>query len=58
MAKIKLLFSIRKLFIKLCRKLGFEIIDQAQFRSPTLEKDLASGKIDKKTLKISHFLTH
>ena len=30
----------KRLFIKICRILGFEIIDQAQFRSPTLEKDL------------------
>ena len=30
----------KRLFIKVCRILGFEIIDQAQFRSPTLEKDL------------------
>ena len=31
---------LKKLFIKLCRILGFEIIDQATFRSPTLGKDL------------------
>ena len=31
---------LKKLFIKLCRLLGFEIIDQANFRSPTLEKNL------------------
>ena len=31
---------LKKLFIKLCRILGFEIIDQASFRSPTLGKDL------------------
>ncbi len=30
----------KKLFIKLCRILGFEIIDQANFRSPTLNKNL------------------
>ena len=30
----------KKLFIKLCRKFGFEIIDQANFRSPTLDKNL------------------
>ncbi len=30
----------KRLFIKICRLLGFEIIDQAQFRSPTLNKDL------------------
>ena len=31
---------LKKLFIKLCRILGFEIIDQANFRSPTLNKNL------------------
>ena len=31
---------LKKLFIKLCRLLGFEIIDQANFISPTLEKNL------------------
>jgi hypothetical protein len=30
----------KKLFIKLCRLLGFEIIDQSNFSSPTLGKDL------------------
>ncbi len=30
----------KKIFIKLCRMLGFEIIDQANFSSPTLDKDL------------------
>jgi hypothetical protein len=30
----------KKLFIKLCRLLGFEIIDQSNFHSPTLNKDL------------------
>ena len=32
--------SIKKLFIKLSRKLGYEIIDQNNFVSPTLNKDL------------------
>jgi hypothetical protein len=31
---------LKKLFIKLCRLLGFEIIDQSNFSSPTLGKDL------------------
>ena len=31
---------IKKLFIKLCRVLGFEIIDQASFQSPSLGKNL------------------
>ena len=31
---------LKKIFIKLCRILGFEIIDQANFRSPTLKKSL------------------
>ena len=31
---------IKKLFIRLCRIFGFEIIDQANFRSPTLKKNL------------------
>ncbi len=31
---------LKKIFIKLCRLLGFEIIDQSNFTSPTLNKDL------------------
>ena len=31
---------LKKLFIKLCRLLGFEIIDQSNFSSPTLGKRL------------------
>ena len=31
---------LKKLFIKLCRLFGFEIIDQSNFCSPTLNKDL------------------
>ena len=31
---------LKKLFIKICRLLGFEIIDQSNFTSPTLDKDL------------------
>ena len=31
---------LKKLFIKLCRLLGFEIIDQSDFSSPTLKKNL------------------
>ena len=31
---------LKKLFIKLCRLLGFEIIDQSNFNSPTLQKSL------------------
>ena len=31
---------LKKLFIKLCRIFGYEIIDQANFRSPTLNKSL------------------
>ena len=30
----------KKIFIKICRKLGYEIIDQNNFVSPTLEKEL------------------
>ena len=30
----------KRLFIKLCRLIGFEIIDQAKLTSPTLEKNL------------------
>ena len=37
---IKKINFFKKLFIKLCRVLGFEIIDQANFRSPTLGKNL------------------
>ena len=31
---------LKKFFIKLCRIFGYEIIDQANFRSPTLKKSL------------------
>ena len=31
---------IKKIFIKLCRLLGFEIIDQSNFTVPTINKDL------------------
>ena len=31
---------MKKLFIKLAKILGFEIIDQNQFYSPTLDKEL------------------
>ena len=31
---------MKKLFIKICKKLGFEIIDQNRFISPTLNKEL------------------
>ena len=31
---------IKKLFIKLCKIMGYEIIDQNKFVSPTLEKNL------------------
>ena len=31
---------MKKLFIKLCKLLGFEIIDQSNFLSPTLDKEL------------------
>ena len=31
---------LKKIFIKLCRLLGFEIIDQSNFSSPTLNKRL------------------
>ena len=31
---------LKKLFVKIIKSLGFEIIDQNQFRSPTLNKDL------------------
>ena len=30
----------KKIFIKICRLLGFEIIDQSNFTSPTLQKSL------------------
>ena len=29
----------KKLFIKICRLLGFEIIDQSNFKSPTSNKN-------------------
>ena len=31
---------MKKLFIKICKLLGFEILDQNNFYSPTLEKSL------------------
>ncbi len=33
-------YFLKKIFIKLCRLFGFEIIDQSNFNSPTLNKDL------------------
>ena len=32
---------LKKLFIKFCRFMGFEIIDQSNFSSPTLKKNLS-----------------
>jgi len=31
---------MKKIFIKICKLLGFEILDQNKFSSPTLEKEL------------------
>ena len=31
---------LKKIFVKLIKALGFEIIDQNQFKSPTLDKEL------------------
>ena len=31
---------LKRVFIKFCRLVGFEIIDQSSFSSPTLNKDL------------------
>ena len=31
---------MKKIFVKLCKLLGFEIIDQSRFISPTLNKEL------------------
>ena len=31
---------MKKIFIKICKLLGFEIIDQNKFSSPTLNKEL------------------
>ena len=31
---------IKKLFIKLSKVLGYELIDQSDFKSPTLQKEL------------------
>ena len=31
---------LKKLFVKIIKSFGFEIIDQNEFRSPTLKKDL------------------
>ena len=31
---------LKKIFIKICRLLGYEIIDQSNFNSPTLNSDL------------------
>ena len=46
---------IKKIFIKICRIFGFEIIDQATFKSPTLGKDLNEtlSVPGKKSIKIS-----
>ena len=46
---------IKKIFIKICRIFGFEIIDQATYKSPTLGKDLNETLSipGKKSIKIS-----
>ena len=31
---------LKRIFIKICRLIGFEIIDQSNFSSPTLQKNL------------------
>ena len=31
---------LSKIFVKLCRLFGFEIIDQSNFYAPTLEKEI------------------
>ena len=36
--------SLKKIFIKISRLLGFEIIDQNSFVSPTLNKELNENK--------------
>ena len=43
---------LKKFFIKICRLLDFEIIDQNQFTSPTLDKSLNENlsKINKKSI--------
>ena len=38
--KIKKKGFIKKLFVKLCRVLGYEIIDQSNFFVPTQKKEL------------------
>ena len=44
---------LKKFLIKICRLLDFEIIDQNQFTSPTLDKSLTENlsSINKKFLK-------
>ena len=32
---------LKKIFIKICRIMGFEIIDQSSFSSPTINKSLS-----------------
>ena len=61
---------LKKIFIKICRIMGFEIIDQSSFSSPTLNRSLNEtlsiqgkksitiplGQIDVKNLnKMSHY---
>ena len=43
---------MKKLFIKLCKLLGYEIIDQNNFFSPTLNKELNENlsSINKKSI--------
>jgi len=36
---------MKKLFIKLAKALGYEIIDQNNFISPTLDKEIKRGPI-------------
>ena len=43
---------MKKIFIKICKLFGFEIIDQNRFTSPTLEKELNEdlSTINKKSI--------
>ena len=44
---------IKKIFIKLSKILGFELIDQNEFNSPTLEKDIDNNiSTEKKSIVI------
>ena len=48
----------KKIFIKICRLLGYEIIDQSNFKSTSLNKDLANFFTSMKSSPMNNFETN